>query len=183
MIQSFLGTGPEVHESVFVADSAAVIGDVRVGRDSTVWFGAVIRGDVNWIEIGESTNVQDLAVVHVTNRTAPTRIGSFVTVAHRAVVHGCTIRDRVLLGIGSIVLDGAEIGSDCIVGAGAVVTARTIVPPRSLVMGVPARVVRELTDEEVNGVLRNAQNYVRYGRIYRGVDSPGLNPFYTPRPR
>ncbi|MDX1740288.1 MAG: gamma carbonic anhydrase family protein [Rhodothermales bacterium] len=182
MIDSFLGTSPRLDATNFVAPNAIVIGDVTLGSDSSVWFGAVIRGDVNWIRIGDCSNVQDHAVVHVTHGTAPTRIGSYVSVAHRAVIHGCTIRDRVLLGIGCIVLDHAEVGPDCIVGAGAVVTPRTVIPPRSLVTGVPARVVRSLTDEEVESIRRNAENYVRYGRIYRGVEVPDGNPFYEGGP-
>ncbi len=178
MIESFLGISPRLDATNFVAANAVVIGDVGLGRNTSVWFGAVIRGDVNWIRIGECSNVQDHAVVHVTHGTAPTRIGSYVSVAHRAVIHGCTVGDRVLLGIGCVVLDHAEIGSDCIVGAGAVVTPRTLIPPRSLVTGVPARVVRSLTDDEVESILRNAENYVRYSRIYLGIDVPPENPFY-----
>jgi carbonic anhydrase/acetyltransferase-like protein (isoleucine patch superfamily) len=178
MIESFLGVSPRLDTTNFVASNATVIGDVRLGIDTSVWFGAVIRGDVNWIRIGECSNVQDHAVVHVTHGSAPTRIGSYVSVAHRAVIHGCTVGDRVLLGIGCVVLDHAEIGSDCIVGAGAVVTPRMVIPPRSLVTGVPARVVRSLSDKEVHSVHRNAENYVRYSRIYRGVEVPDENPFY-----
>ena len=178
MIESFLGTHPILDESNFVAENAILVGDVTLGRDTSIWFGAVVRGDVNWIHIGGGSNVQDHAVVHVTHRTAPTKIGSFVSIAHQAVVHGCTIADRVLLGIGCIVLDHAEIGSDTIVGAGAVITPRTIIPPRSLVMGVPARVVRTLDDDEVESIRRNAENYVMYSRIYRGLELPSENPFY-----
>ncbi len=178
MIESFLGVQPVLDESNFIAPNAVVIGDVTLGKDTSVWFGAVVRGDVNWIRLGDYCNVQDQAVVHVTHGTAPTRIGSYVSIAHGAVVHGCTIGDRVLLGIGCVILDHAEVGSDCMVGAGAVVTPRTVIPARSLVMGVPARVVRELTEPEVESIRRNAENYVRYSQIYRGIDVPEVNPYY-----
>lgn len=181
MIESFLGVHPDLDDSNFVASTATIIGDVSLGSETSVWFGAVIRGDVNWIRIGERSNVQDQVVVHVTKRTAPTIVGSMVSIGHRAVVHGCTIGDRVLLGIGCIILDHVEIGVDCIVGAGAVVTPGTVVPPRSLIVGVPGRVVRELSDEEVNGIATNAENYLKYSRVYRGIDRPDLNPFYDPR--
>jgi carbonic anhydrase/acetyltransferase-like protein (isoleucine patch superfamily) len=178
MVEAFLGIHPRLDESNFVAPTATVIGDVTVGRESSIWFGAVLRGDVNWIRIGECSNVQDNAVVHVTHRTAPTEIGSYVTIGHQAVVHGCTVQDRVLLGIGCVILDGAEIGSDTIVGAGAVVTPMTVIPPGSLVVGVPAKVVRTLSEEEKTGIRQNAENYVRYSRIYLGLERPERNPFY-----
>ena len=178
MVEPFLGMHPRLDESNFVAPSATVIGDVTVGRESSIWFGAVLRGDVNWIRIGECSNVQDNAVVHVTHRTASTEIGSYVTIGHQAVVHGCTVHDRVLLGIGCVILDGAEIGSDTMVGAGAVVTPMTVIPPGSLVVGVPAKVIRPLSEEEKAGIQRNAENYVRYSRIYLGLERPDRNPFY-----
>lgn len=178
MIQDFLGASPRFDESNFIADSASVIGDVTLGAGSSIWFNATVRGDVNWIRIGSETSIQDNAVVHVTNRTAPTTIGNRVTVGHSAVVHGCTVHDRVLIGIGSIILDFAEIGSDSIVGAGALITSGIKIPERSLVLGSPARVVRELTDEEVATVSRYADNYARYTRIYLGKERPERNPFY-----
>jgi len=155
-----------------------VIGDVQIGPESSVWFGAVIRGDVNRIRIGRESNVQDNAVIHVTNRTAPTRLGDRVTIGHSAVVHGCTVEDEVLVGIGAVILDHAVIGQGSLVGAGALVTGGTRVPPRSLVLGSPARAVRQLTDDEVDTVRAYASNYVRYARIYRGVEQPETNPFY-----
>lgn len=178
MLHPFLNRLPELDSSVFIADSAQVIGDVRLGPESSVWFNAVVRGDVNWIRIGAASNIQDNAVVHVTNRTAPTLIGDRVTVGHAAVVHGCTVEDDVLVGIGAVILDHAVIGHDSLVGARALVTGGTRIPPRSLVLGSPARVVRPLTDEEVEQVHAFARNYVGYARIYRGVDRPARNPFY-----
>jgi carbonic anhydrase/acetyltransferase-like protein (isoleucine patch superfamily) len=178
MIRSFLGVWPRLDGTVFVAESADVIGDVELGSLASVWFNVTVRGDVHRIRIGARSNIQDNSVVHVTHGTAPTTIGEDVTVGHGAIVHGCTIRDRVLIGMGAIVLDHADIGSDSIVGAGALVTSRTVVPPRSMVLGSPARVVRALTDEEVATVKAFADNYVRYSRIYLGVDVPDSNPYY-----
>jgi len=178
MIREFLGIFPTFNDKNWIAPSADVIGDVVLGEESSIWFNATVRGDVNRIRIGDFSNVQDNAVVHVTNRTAPTKIGNYVTVGHSAVVHGCTIEDNVLVGMGAIILDHAIIGRDSIVGAKALVTSRTVVPPRSLVVGSPAKVVRELTDEEVAYVRKFADNYVYYSAIYRGDHVPETNPFY-----
>lgn len=181
MIRDFIGRTPRIHETAFVADSADVIGDVLLGRDGSIWFNATVRGDVNRIAIGDASNVQDNAVIHVTHGTAPTTIGDRVTIGHSAVVHGCTIEDEVLVGIGSIILDHAVVGTQSIVGAGALVTGGMKIPPRSMVLGVPARVVRPLTDEEVATLAEYAANYVRYKNIYSGVEAPERNPFYTPQ--
>lgn len=178
MIAEFIGVRPEFDATNFIASTASVIGDVRLGTHSSIWFNATVRGDVNWIRIGECSNVQDNAVIHVTNRTAPTTIGDYVTIGHSAVVHGCTIKDRVLVGIGTVILDQAEIGSDTLIGAGSLITTGVRVPPRSLVLGSPAKVVRGLTDEEVVTVRRYAEHYLEYSRIYLGVDRPATNPFY-----
>ena len=158
---------PEVHPSAFVDDSAQVIGDVRIGADSGIWMNAVIRGDVNVIHIGARTNIQDGCVVHVMRDTYPTVIGDDVTVGHLAIVHGCTIEDRVLVGMGAIVLNGARIGEDSIVAAGTLVTEGMVVPPRSMVMGVPAQVRRPLTDSEMAGIRASAERYVQYRRDYK----------------
>ncbi|MFT7552978.1 MAG: carbonic anhydrase/acetyltransferase-like protein (isoleucine patch superfamily) [Rhodothermales bacterium] len=178
MLHPFLGLSPTVPESAFIAPSADVIGDVILGESCSVWFNATIRGDVNWIRIGARTNVQDNAVVHVTHKTSPTRIGEDVTIGHSAIVHGCTIGDRVLVGIGSVILDHAEIGEDSLIGAKAMVTGGIKIPARSLVLGSPARVVRELTDAEVAKVAYYAANYVRYARLFRGEETPDTNPYY-----
>ncbi len=182
MITDFLGAFPAYDETNFIASTASVVGNVRLGAHTSIWFNATVRADVNWIRIGSNSNVQDNAVVHVTNRTGPTDIGSLVTVGHGAVVHGCTIGDRVLVGIGSVILDHADIGSDSLIGARALVTSGTRIPPRSLVLGAPARVVRELTDAEVRNVRKYAENYVQYSRIYRGEDKPDHNPFFDDPP-
>ncbi len=178
MIRSFLDARPVYDESNFIAPSAELIGDVVLGRSSSIWFNTTIRADCNWIRIGRATNIQDNSVIHVTNRVSPTRIGDQVTVGHSAVIHGCTVEDRVLVGMGAIVLDDTIIGADSIIGARALVTQRTRIPPRSLVLGAPARVVRQLTDAEVADILRYADNYLKYSAIYRGVERPESNPFY-----
>jgi carbonic anhydrase/acetyltransferase-like protein (isoleucine patch superfamily) len=166
MLRPYRGRLPVVDPSAYVDDSAQVIGDVTLGAESSVWMNAVIRGDVNTIRIGARTSIQDNTVVHVQRDTHPTRIGDEVTVGHGALVHGCTIKDRVLVGMGAIVLNGAVIGEDSIVAAGTLVTEGTVVPPRSLVMGSPGRVKRPLTDAEVASVLEYSRNYVRYRLDY-----------------
>jgi carbonic anhydrase/acetyltransferase-like protein (isoleucine patch superfamily) len=167
LIEAFQGKYPNLAATTFVAEGAAVIGDVTIGSDSSVWYNATVRGDVNWIRIGESSNIQDNAVVHVSSGTAPATIGNHVTVGHSAIVHGCRIENRVLVGIGSIILDHAVIDSDCIVGAGTLVTQYFEIPPRSLVLGRPAKVIRTLSEQEVNSIRRYADNYVTLGRHYR----------------
>lgn len=178
MLHPFLNVSPSIADSAFVAPSADIIGDVVLGDEASVWYHATIRGDVNWIRIGARSNVQDNAVVHVSNHVAPTRIGEEVTVGHSAVVHGCTIHDRVLVGMGAVIMDHAVVGSDVLIGARALVTGGMEIPPRSLVLGSPATVVRTLTDEEVVKVARYAARYVKYSALYRGAAQPGENPFY-----
>ena len=168
MIRPFRDKLPVVHATVYLDESAQVIGDVEVGAESSIWMGVVIRGDVNLIRIGRRTNVQDNTVIHVQRTTHPTHIGDAVTIGHGAIVHGCTIGNRVLVGMGAIVMNGAQIGDDSIVAAGSLVTEGTIVPPRSLVMGHPAKVRRALTDAEVAWVLQGADNYVAYRLEYMG---------------
>jgi carbonic anhydrase/acetyltransferase-like protein (isoleucine patch superfamily) len=159
MIRTFQGIKPTIAESAFIEETAVVIGDVVVGDDSSVWFNAVIRGDVHYIRIGSRTNIQDLCVVHVTHDTYPTILGDDVTVGHHVVLHGCTIKDRVLVGMGATIMDGALIGEDCIVGARALVT-------KSLIVGSPAKVKRPVTNEELAWIRESAQNYVKYSRQY-----------------
>jgi len=158
MIIALGDRAPRLGGGVFLAPSAQVIGDVGVGARSSIWYGAVVRGDMSAITIGERTNVQDLACLHVDEGQGLV-IGDDVTVGHGAIVHGATVRDRVLLGMGAIVLGGAEIGEDTIVAAGAIVTEGMKVPPRSLVVGVPGKVRRELTAEEISEIRRNASHY------------------------
>jgi carbonic anhydrase/acetyltransferase-like protein (isoleucine patch superfamily) len=170
MLRPFRGRMPVVHPTAFVDDTAQIIGDVEIGAESSVWMHVVVRGDVHRIRIGDRSNVQDGTIVHAMKDQYATTIGDDVTIAHAAVIHGCTIRDRVLVGIGAIVLNGAEIGEDSIVAAGALVTERAIVPPRSLVMGRPGKVTRALTDAEVRTVLGYAERYVKYRLDYMASD-------------
>lgn len=178
MIYEFLKKSPQFDESVFVAPSADIIGDVVIGSESSIWFNVTIRGDVNWIKIGDRSNIQDNASIHVMNQTGPTRIGNDVTIGHNAMVHGCTIHDRVLIGIHATILDEAVIPSDVIIAAG------TLVPPGKelesgyMYMGSPAKKARKLTEDEIASIPRSAQNYVKYQRAYRQVDTYEKNPFY-----
>lgn len=180
MIYEFLKKSPQFDETVFIAPSADIIGDVILGSDSSVWFNTTIRGDVNFIRIGERTNIQDNASIHVMNQTGPTHIGNDVTIGHNAMVHGCTVHDRVLIGIHATILDEAIIPSDVIIAAG------TLVPPGKklesgwLYMGSPAKKARILSDEEIASIKQSARNYVQYQRTYRQVDTYDENPFYTP---
>ncbi len=167
MLLEFLGKKPQLHESVFVAEGAQVIGDVVVGRDSSLWFNTVVRGDVNYIRIGDRTNVQDNSVIHVTHEKHPTVIASNVTVGHAAIIHGCTIEEFSLIGMGAILLDGCRIGERSLVAAGSLVTEGFSIPPGSLAAGVPARIVRRLSDEEMRRLEESAQHYVDYVSQYR----------------
>jgi len=143
-----------------------VLGDVTIGEDASLWFGAVVRGDVNFIRIGARTNVQDHSVLHVTSKTHPTVIGDDVTLGHRVTLHGCTVKDRCLIGIGAVVLDGAVVGEESMVGAGALVPPGMVVPPRVLALGSPAKVRRDLTAGEIAFFRTSAANYVRYAQQY-----------------
>jgi carbonic anhydrase/acetyltransferase-like protein (isoleucine patch superfamily) len=167
MIKPYNGIFPRVHPSAFIADSAEVIGDVTIGKESGIWFQAVVRGDVNSITIGARTNIQDSCVLHVTRGVHPLIIGNEVTVGHRVVLHGCTVKDRVLVGIGAIVLDGAIIEENSIVGAGSLISSGFKVPSGTVVMGIPARVKRELTPEEIKHIEQSARNYVEYLKTYK----------------
>lgn len=160
---------PEIVESAWVAPTARVVGRVTVGAGASVWFGAVLRAEIEPIRVGTRSNVQDLCVLH-TDPGFPLTIGTDCTVGHRATLHGCTIGDGSLIGIGAIVLNGARIGKACLVGAGAVVCEGTEIPDRSLVVGLPAKVKRGLTDEEVAGLLRSAAGYVVRAGQYRAME-------------
>ncbi len=166
MLMPYKGKMPVLHETVFAVESALIIGDVEIGAQSSVWFNAVVRGDVHYIRIGERTNVQDNCTLHVSNGTFSLNIGDDVTIGHNVTLHGCTIRDRCLIGMGAILLDGSEIGPDSVVGAGTLIKEGMKVPARSLVVGLPGRVVRTLTDEEVKKIKQSALNYIDYAREY-----------------
>ena len=166
MLRSFRGILPTVDPSAYVDQSAQVIGDVHIGAESSVWMNVVIRGDVNAIRIGARTNIQDGTVVHVQSGTHPTTIGDEVTIGHGAVVHGCSIEDCCLIGMGAILLNGVRVGAESIVAAGSMLPENLQVPPRSLVMGSPAQVRRQLVDPEIALIRSYAGNYVRYRLDY-----------------
>jgi len=172
MLRPFRSIFPAVDPSAFVDSSAQVIGDVHVGAESSLWMNVVVRGDVNAIRIGARTNIQDLTMVHVMRETHPTIIGDNVTVGHSAVVHGATIEDRCLIGMGAILLNGCRIGTGSIVAAGALVPEGRVVPPGSMVMGLPATVRRALTPEEDASIQWYADNYVRYRLEYQSESTP-----------
>jgi carbonic anhydrase/acetyltransferase-like protein (isoleucine patch superfamily) len=165
-IKPFGGKTPQLHDAVFAVESAVVVGDVTVGEQSSLWFGAIVRGDVNYVRIGARTNVQDHSVLHVTSQTHPTIVGDDVTLGHRVTLHGCTIRDRCLVGIGAIVMDGAVVGEESLVAAGSLVPPGMVVPPRTLAVGSPAKVKRPLSADEIAFFRTSAQNYVRYAQQY-----------------
>lgn len=163
----YKGKSPRIASTALLLPGVTLIGDVELGEESSVWFGTVIRGDVNWIRIGDMTNIQDRCVVHVTLDKHPTVIGDRVTVGHGAILHGCTVEDACLIGIGATVLDDAVIGKHSLVAAGALVTPHTRIPPESLVMGIPAVVKRRLTSAEIDNLEASARRYVSYANNYR----------------
>jgi carbonic anhydrase/acetyltransferase-like protein (isoleucine patch superfamily) len=167
MIRPYQGKTPRLGNDVFVADTAMVIGDVEIGARSTVWFGAVIRGDVYYIRIGEDTSIQDNSVIHVTHGQHATVVGNRVTVGHSVTLHGCTVRDRCIVGMGSTVLDQAEIGERCILGAGSLVSPGTKIPPGHLAFGNPAKIKRPLRDDELSWIESSADHYVELAKTYR----------------
>src|SRR5712692_4477890 len=167
MIHPYQGVAPKVHPSVFIAPSADVIGDVELGEESSVWFSTVVRGDVNVIRIGRGSNLQDGTVIHVNRRGTPTILEDYVTVGHAARLHGCHIKSNCLVGIGAVVLDGAVLEEECVVAAGAVVSPGTLVPKGSLLMGVPARVKRQVTEKDIELIYRSAKSYMALAADYR----------------
>jgi carbonic anhydrase/acetyltransferase-like protein (isoleucine patch superfamily) len=158
---------PKTGKQVYIAPSAVLVGLIEIGDFASIWPHVSARGDVNWIRIGKRTNIQDNSALHVTYETHPLLIGDDVTVGHGCVLHGCTIKERCLIGMGSVVLDGAVVGPDAMVGAGSVVKQGEVVPPGTLYLGVPARYRRDLSDEEVAAILESAKEYSRYGAEYR----------------
>ena len=173
MIYPFKQWTPKLGANTWIAPSADVVGNVTMGEECSIWFGCVVRGDVHYISIGDRTNIQDLSMIHVTHYKKedmsdgnPTIIGSDVTIGHRVMMHGCTIEDACLIGMSATILDGAIIGKESIVGAGSLVTKNKVFPPRSLIMGSPAKVVRELNDDEVKELYASATRYVRFKQDY-----------------
>jgi carbonic anhydrase/acetyltransferase-like protein (isoleucine patch superfamily) len=172
MLRPFHNVVPTIDPSAYVDESAQVIGDVVLGPESSIWLNAVVRGDVNYIRIGPQSNLQDGVIVHVNHQPSyPTIVGERVTVGHAAILHGCVVEDRCLIGMGAILLNGSHVGSDSIVAAGTLVSERTVIPPRSLVMGSPGKVRRRLTDAELAFILEGAANYVRYRLEYMDQDA------------
>ena len=157
---------PQLHDSVWVADSAQVMGAVSLGADASVWFGATVRGDTEHIAIGEGSNVQDGSVLHA-DHGLPLVVGKHVTVGHMVMLHGCTIGDESLIGIGAVVLNGAKIGKNCLVGAGSLVTEGKEFPDGSMIMGTPAKVVRELSAEQIEGLRQSARHYVQNAQRFK----------------
>jgi carbonic anhydrase/acetyltransferase-like protein (isoleucine patch superfamily) len=168
IIKSVLGKTPVIPENCYVAENAAIVGDVVLGDHCSIWFNAVIRGDVNFIKLGDKVNVQDGAVIHATYKTAPTTIGNNVSIGHNAIVHGCTIHDNVLIGMGSIVMDHCVIESNSIIAAGAVVTKNTKVESGSIYAGIPAKKVKDISEELISGEIdRIAENYLEYSSWFK----------------
>jgi carbonic anhydrase/acetyltransferase-like protein (isoleucine patch superfamily) len=166
MIRSYQGKTPVVPASCYVDSSAQVIGDVVLGEQASVWMNAVVRGDVNSIRIGAKSNVQDCAVLHGMRYLYPVTVGEMVTIGHNATVHGCTLEDNVLVGIGAVILNHAKIGEGSIIAAGAVIPEHAVIPPRSLVVGIPGKVKRTLGEEDQKMIQQYAQNYLDYTAIY-----------------
>ena len=160
MILSFKNKTPQVESSAYISHSAMVVGNVAIGEKSSVWFNAVIRGDVNYIRIGKRTNVQDGCVLHVAREKYPLIIGDEVTVGHNATLHACTIASHCLIGMGTVVMDGSEIGENCIIGAGSLVTPHTVISSGNMAIGSPAKIKRKLTDGEIRSIRDSANHYV-----------------------
>ena len=171
MIRAFGDKVPQIHETAFIEQSAQIIGDVVIGPHSRVWFNTTIRGDVYHIRVGSYTNIQDNSVLHVTRGTHATILEDYVTVGHSVTLHGCHIRSSNLIGIGSIILDDVLVEENCMIAAGALLTRGTKVPARSLMMGVPAKRVREISDEEVTRIRQYANNYLEYKETYKALYS------------
>lgn len=167
LIKTVRGCTPEFGENCFLADNATVVGEVKMGDNCTVWFNAVVRGDVHSITIGNNTNIQDGAVIHCTYQKAKTVIGNNVSIAHNAIVHGCTIQDNVLIGMGAIVMDDAVVGENSVIAAGAIVLAGTRVEPGSIYAGMPAKKVKDISDEMRDVIQRTARNYPMYAEWFK----------------
>ena len=167
LIKKCRGHKPEIPSSCWLAENSTIVGDVKMGENCSIWFNAVVRGDVNSITIGDYTNIQDGAIIHCTYKKAATVIGNRVSIGHNAIVHGCTLEDNVLIGMGEIVMDHAVVKSGSIIGAGAIVLENTIVEPNSIYVGNPARKVKEIGDKGLGMIERTADNYVKYAGWFR----------------
>ena len=168
IIESYLGKYPKIDETVYLCENIVIVGDVEIGKGSSIWFGSVVRGDVNYIRIGANTNVQDNSVLHVQHETGPLIIGNGVTIGHSVNLHGCERGDTCLIGIGAIVLTGARVGKNCIIAAGALVKENEVIPDGSLVAGIPGVIKKNLNAKEIESIRESADNYVKYVKKYRG---------------
>lgn len=166
-VKTINGKKPAAGHDCWFAENAVIVGDVKMGRNCTVWFNAIVRGDVNSIVIGNNTNIQDGAVIHCTYEKAATVIGSNVSIGHNAIVHGCTVEDNVLIGMGAIVMDNAVIGSGSVIGAGAIVLENTVIEPNSVYVGNPARKIKDTSEKEIETIMRTAKNYIMYADWYK----------------
>ncbi len=167
MIKRFVDKKPQIHETAYISDDAIVIGDVEISGNASIWFGSILRGDVNFIRIGARTNIQDGSIIHVSSKTHSTILENDITVGHRVTLHGCYVESNCLIGIGSIILDGARIGKNSLVAAGSLITPGTQIQPGSMVMGSPAKVKRPLTEEEIAGIEQSARKYIELSAIYK----------------
>ncbi|MCC6274440.1 MAG: gamma carbonic anhydrase family protein [Leptospiraceae bacterium] len=166
MIYEFKGVRPNIHETAFIAPSAEVIGNVTVGKNSSIWFQTLVRGDVNYIKIGENVNIQDMSVVHVARDKFPTLIGDNVSIGHRAIIHGCILNNFSFVGMGATLMDGVELGEYAFVAAGTLIPPGKKIPPGVLVMGSPGKIIRDITDEDREIITRTAKNYSGYKDNY-----------------
>ena len=166
MIKPFNSIHPIIHETAFVTDDAIIIGDVQIGEDASVWYGSVLRGDVNYIRIGARTNVQDMTMIHVSSKGLPTILEENITIGHRVTLHACHVESGCLIGMGAILMDGVRVGKNSLVAAGSLLTPGTQIPPNSLVVGSPARVKRELTADELASLEKSWRNYVELKKHY-----------------
>lgn len=168
IIKAVNGKEPKIPDDCYVAENATIVGDVVLGNQCSIWFNAVIRGDVHFIKLGNKVNVQDGAVIHATYKTSPTTIGNNVSIGHNAIVHGCTIHDNVLIGMGSIVMDDCIVESNSIIAAGAVVTKKTRIEAGSIYAGVPAKKVKDISEDLIHGEIdRIAENYIKYSSWFK----------------
>lgn len=171
-LYSYKGISPKIHESVFLCDGVKIIGDVEIEENCSVWYNSVIRGDVHYIRIGKNTNVQDMCMFHVTNGKYSLNIGSNVSIAHSVTLHGTTIKDNVLVGIGAKVLDNSVVNSNSLVAAGSLVKENFVVPEGVLVAGVPAKIIRDLNEREIEMIRKTPQNYINYAKEFRNSVKP-----------
>ncbi len=169
MILSYKSMIPEIDESVFIAEGVFIIGDVKIGKDSSVWFNSVVRGDVHYIRIGERTNIQDGSILHVTNGKSNLEIGNDVTIGHNSVIHGSILKDNILIGMGSVILDNAVINSNSLIAAGSLIKEGFSVPEGVLAAGNPAKIKRDLTENEIRNITKSAEGYVEYSKEYKGM--------------